>query len=478
MEDPQFSSPSSLEWLSLVFGALGILQTPATLAAAREFWRERLHAKQRAKSIHEQLAELSRRPPAASFGPECAPNASWNRRLAEARVTAVVSGKGGVGKSSIALGLLEYASMFGNVLLVDLDLHNQGLTSMLLGRNASVLADFDTTFGEMQRFRRQIVPSARPNGAKDGEWDCNSISRSQWVALVRRFESVGEGEAERIRALRPFRFPLGKRVQSSLYKATVGSGHSYFLPAREPSQRLFMSDVSRMDFVEVFLFVKALAAWAHDDRSISRIILDCHGAQDMVSVGALLAANHVVVVANEDPGSFEGTAELAAIASQLVRRPDFLASSLSLVVNQSRERWKFRHSAELFQGLIDGVAGKSSEASAGAAKEKPRRMHTVNLPHDDRVRRRLQSYVFPSVVEIPSLWTELSRIAEDREGDPISPGSGGGGFDDAAGPASPPISPSLPSLSSRPASPASAGSRANVPQGRSEGPSGKSKLDR
>ena len=53
----------------------------------------------------------------------------WKSLHEQAKVTSVVSGKGGVGKSSIALGLTEFYSQNENVLLVDFDLHNRGLTS-------------------------------------------------------------------------------------------------------------------------------------------------------------------------------------------------------------------------------------------------------------------------------------------------------------------------------------------------------------
>ena len=54
------------------------------------------------------------------------------RRIRRPELWVVASGKGGVGKSLLSLGMAESLSQRGPVLLVDFDLHNRGLTSMLI----------------------------------------------------------------------------------------------------------------------------------------------------------------------------------------------------------------------------------------------------------------------------------------------------------------------------------------------------------
>src|SRR5947208_51725 len=48
----------------------------------------------------------------------------WTSLELQPAITSIVSGKGGVGKSTIALGLTEAFSREENVLLIDFDLHN------------------------------------------------------------------------------------------------------------------------------------------------------------------------------------------------------------------------------------------------------------------------------------------------------------------------------------------------------------------
>ena len=72
----------------------------------------------------------------------------------------VASGKGGVGKSLLALGLAEYLSMAQATLLMDFDLHNRGLTS-LLDRTSTTGAE--TAFSLLDDFLKSV-----PRLALDG----------------------------------------------------------------------------------------------------------------------------------------------------------------------------------------------------------------------------------------------------------------------------------------------------------------------
>ncbi len=407
----EFEQAVSNPGVAVALQLLGLIQLPPTLLALRDLWSEARYNREKSRTIREQRARFSSR---KSYSLELLRSGStpdWRSRVPEAHVTSVVSGKGGVGKSCIALGLLEYHSMFGHTLLVDMDLHNQGLTSLLMGRTGVVDQGYDTTYGELERFQREVVQSVRRNLGPDRELHPSTISPSNWEPLVRSYTRGALDGQEVRRAVRSLNFSSTHRVYSKLYEGVVGIGNASFLPARRDSQRLFLSKVAEMNHVDVFLFIKALAALAHDN-AVRELIIDCHGAQDMFSIGALLASEHVVVVANEDPGSFEGTAELATIARDIVKS-DFLPNSLSVVVNQSRGSRSSQQARENFQAILDYPSGDQREAKGAKQAEKGRahEFTTTCIRHDDRIRRRLHGYRFPSVVHVPSLWREMSQIA-------------------------------------------------------------------
>lgn len=53
-------------------------------------------------------------------------------------IVSIVSGKGGCGKTRIATALAKFLSEKANILLIDMDLHNQGLTTLMNTKNSDI----------------------------------------------------------------------------------------------------------------------------------------------------------------------------------------------------------------------------------------------------------------------------------------------------------------------------------------------------
>src|SRR6266404_3333768 len=86
------------------------------------------------------------------------------------KVIVVASGKGGVGKSTVSLGLLEYYNRFGSTLLVDFDMPNRGLTSLLRSKDddpdlTNTLSEL-TRFADMPKFRAMFPDSQIAKGGR------------------------------------------------------------------------------------------------------------------------------------------------------------------------------------------------------------------------------------------------------------------------------------------------------------------------
>jgi MinD-like ATPase involved in chromosome partitioning or flagellar assembly len=165
------------------------------------------------------------------------------------RRIAVVSGKGGVGKTIISTNLSRLASDNQRVLLIDFDFPNQGLTGLL--------SDFLTT-------------------------DC--------VSARELIESADSIDLTRIIAIRE---------------------HLYFIPAFDPADTdrfLFTTndfDVSCL----VNMLDERLTVLAENCRC-GLIIMDCHGGLDHISYAAFKASDYTIVVSEPDKVTFNGTLEL------------------------------------------------------------------------------------------------------------------------------------------------------------------------
>lgn len=209
----------------------------------------------------------------------------------------VASGKGGVGKSTIALGLLEAYSRTQSTLLIDFDMHNRGLTSLL--RTQGLDPNATSVLSEMERFHDLYV-SSEVSEEKD--------PHKRFEMLRERFSRPNDGRHMQIRRMAFKGDPIRVRNET----LSVLPQNAYFLQSLNKKQ-LFLSStkVFQAGWAEVFYFLKCLSYWAADAMNkVDTIILDCHGAHDLFMVGAIQAASSLVVVTTPEPGGFDGTLDL------------------------------------------------------------------------------------------------------------------------------------------------------------------------
>jgi MinD-like ATPase involved in chromosome partitioning or flagellar assembly len=160
-----------------------------------------------------------------------------------------VSGKGGVGKTSLAANFAWLCSRLGRTALVDLDLQNQGCTGLFLS----------------------VVPPDSPGV----------------------FDHLANGAHGN--AFEPI------RVDDDLYfipAVTI----SHPPPYSEIADALRSSDLGS----KLSQYLSSLRG----QYSIEIVVLDCHGGLDYTSVAAKEASDHTIVVTEADAVTFNGTLEL------------------------------------------------------------------------------------------------------------------------------------------------------------------------
>src|SRR5262249_41360269 len=239
-----------------------------------------------------------------------------------AELWVVASGKGGVGKSLISLGLVEDLSRNGKVLLLDFDLHNCGLTSLLdLGNRNSP----NTAYSLLEDFRKML------EAGSSGDETYKSILEDDYQ-LPQSFDSkkhlniILEKYAKECR-LDPHKWsdltedslldpelirisPKVEKIRVKREDSALIPRNAFILPSRNYKQQLLLTPVSTLSYIVVFLFLRALCYWMAVRSTVGTIILDCHGAHDAFTAASMLAAQKLVVVTTTDPGCFNGTLEL------------------------------------------------------------------------------------------------------------------------------------------------------------------------
>ena len=227
----------------------------------------------------------------------------WRNLQQQPAITAVISGKGGVGKTSIALGLAELYSIEHNVLLVDFDLHNRGLTS----KYGPLSSDSTTVLSEMGRFAKTVLVDERLPRT-DGRLILNKVDEKLFHDLREKYCYESYPTTEKLALFQP-EFLYQQSVRDRQPKGGARPQNCYFLPSRRGGDSYLGTRESLFDIAEISVFLTYLGCLAFRNK-ITKVILDCHGAHDLFMVGAILAAKKLVIVTRPEPAAFEGTLEL------------------------------------------------------------------------------------------------------------------------------------------------------------------------
>jgi MinD-like ATPase involved in chromosome partitioning or flagellar assembly len=310
------------------------------------------------------------------------------------RIIVVASGKGGVGKSLLSLGLLEHYAERKNTLLVDFDLHNHGLTSLLapdsthvgnLGDPHTFLKSATTSvYAELERFRISLGDKIAPTGSLDGTDKAYDEFKCEFFEKKR-----GKPRPFQVASFAPTQF-LPDEFAS----------RAFFLPSLRQGEYFLGSDVSKLQDRHILYFLKTLAWWASQDTTlaVNRIIIDCHGAHDLFTLGAILSATDLVTVTTPDAAAFEGTFDLLAFIAKVRQKAEFLDSSV-MVLNFFRDTEKTV--LERYKALYLGRKGWPSDV--------------VTVQQSENIRRLSRSYRFGLISKDPDLRLCIEKIAEQLD---------------------------------------------------------------
>lgn len=358
------------------------------------------------KEIHDAVAAVGLEGPWASSSE---PNAPRQQQQGP-RLVCVVSGKGGVGKSVVSLGLLERSSCESDTLLVDFDLHNRGLTSLLQGHalngadehhSLTLLEEFLDCSDREKPFKEALQRAfdGRHDHAAHGSFDEGQF-KEQLIRVVGEFagRNLFEAGAKRLKA---YRFP-GDDPDIDYIKKPVRVSRAHFLPSMPigmnfmTRKRAFESKTS-----EVFVFLFALLMRAAYCNRYSNIIVDCHGAHDTFTAGAICAATDIVIVTTPDIGSHVGTKQLIeySLGLRQVYAPRRFRSKL--VINRCFEdEPNVNNLAENWGGTLSD--GRTSILTDGL----------LRIDRRETVERLSRTYKFGAVAKDRYLWDKMEEISQ------------------------------------------------------------------
>ena len=323
------------------------------------------------------------------------------RNIRSPELWVVSSGKGGVGKSLLSLGLAEYLSKREPVLLVDFDLHNRGLTSLLKVESANVSTTFDL-LGEFQNMLRQSpddspykavleAPTALPSTFTEENFSTMCLKFAREIRLEKKiWDNVGK-----YRRIEP-KFPDVAALAESVKrndKRGLYAANLRFLPSRMHGHNFLLSDQSTASYLVVSLFLEAFCEWIKETVTVTTIILDCHGAHDHLTAGAIVAADKLLVVTTTDPGSHDGTAELLNFVSGLRGRE--VPTVIALNHCQS---WDNR-----FAVADSGFREYENELQIRGV---------LHLEHNAAIRQITNDYHFGQIAMNDMVWQHVCSIAD------------------------------------------------------------------
>lgn len=199
-------------------------------------------------------------------------------------ICAIVSGKGGVGKTTISANIAYIFSQIGKTLLVDFDIQNQGATGLFMPTEI-IKSDCLSTYSLI-------------NGKTKGTF-----------ALI--------------------------------------SENLSFLPSTNPYDNITQLDIaSLMSKTDTPRRVDGLFDFLTKSESFDFIVIDCHGGIDFLSLKAFINANKVLVITEFESVTFNGTLELLRFYYENI--PDFNVNSkknnqhtkLKILVNRLETNYK------------------------------------------------------------------------------------------------------------------------------------------
>ena len=335
-----------------------------------------------------------------------------------AELIVISSGKGGVGKSLLALGIVEHLSKRGNVLLVDFDLQNRGLTS-LLNKSES---DPPSAFGLLDQFRNMLGKGTGADTPRTVFSDLlntglelpDDFNNKHFLTMTEKFarardnetwDNLQEFEMSPINLSNYFKSP--KEISITDDSVPLYPPNAFFLASRLISQRtepegvnepFLFTGVSTSSFPVVYLFLRSLSWWLgapiQGKQGVESIVLDCHGAHDMFTVGSILAAQKLIIVTTSDPGSWDGTAELLATVQKIQK--EFTTRKEIIVVFNSMHSW-------------DEVP-PDIEKRFGIKGLQPKDI--VTIAEDKRIRNLMKKYEFGQIAKHRRLWKSIRKICE------------------------------------------------------------------
>jgi prepilin-type processing-associated H-X9-DG protein len=221
-------------------------------------------------------------------------------------VLCVASGKGGVGKTSLALCLAREIARSARVLVIDLDYFNRGATSLLREETQPFAAGLSLI---------EVLPLYSPSASGEAPRDSDPPLR---VDQLRRHESM------------------------------------LFCPCPDLSQPIIRGLHDR-PIRELAASLRGLIAWiclAHD---VGCVVIDAHGGPDPLSFAACEIADHTVLVTEPDKVTLHGALNFLAILRSYAPGP--LSGKLHLVFNRVSPHFSYRGIEQVYQSDLADLFG-------------------------------------------------------------------------------------------------------------------------
>ena len=209
--------------------------------------------------------------------------------MSDPLVIAVVSGKGGVGKTMLAVAIATEMARGCKTLLIDLDFFNRGLTGLFSSMAA-------------KSPRRRLDPPEHLVRTVDGsDWMAANVAPNLFV--------LSYGDVD--------------KASSSALEAT--------------------------DAGQIAHHLGAYVAYACEATGCDVAVLDCIGGPDMTSFAACLLARHAILVSEPDKITLYGTLNFLRTLTGLIpdRRPD-----IRLVFNKVIPAFSARFLYRFYRGLL------------------------------------------------------------------------------------------------------------------------------